>query len=95
MRKLQRHIPAVLTTGAVLCGIGAIVFFVVGIWTPQWQVAHDHDGQGFSGCHDACWIYQANHQWFATGWVALFVAVLFGIGRVVMWRIDEDNNHGH
>lgn len=93
MRKLQRYIPTTLTASAVTTALTSICLFLVAIWTPQWQVAHDGDGQGFSGCENACYIYQANHQWFATAWLFVIVTLLLATGRIVMWKLDE--SHGH
>lgn len=87
MRKLQRHIPAVLTVSAVLCGITAIVFFVVGIWTPVWSDPWK------CGNGEKCFEYQGDGRWFHMAWLFVAIAVLCGIGRVVMWKLDDD--HGH
>jgi hypothetical protein len=95
MRKLHRYIPAGLTGGAVATALTSIVLFIKGIWTPQWQTVHGDDGQGFTGCQNACYVYQANHQWLATAWVFVIVTLMFVIARIVLWRIENEENHGH
>ena len=89
MRKLQRHVPLVLTLGWLSSGITAVVFFVVGIWTPVWSNGWD------CGDHEKCFQYQGDGRWFHMAWLFVAVAVLCGIGRVVMWQIEEEENHGH